>query len=300
MKALGSLATVLLGFVLVGAPGQVQAAKAANAGWIDLFDPQLSKWEIWMGVPHETVEGLPPGTPTSADIRTGTPLGLGNDPKQVFTMTEQQGEPVLYVTGEIYAGLTTLDEFENYHIRLESKWGEKVWEPRLTRPRDSGLLIHCTGPHGAFWNVWMACVEYQIQENDFGDLYLLAGTSARVSSAKKGDLWTFNPEAPVEAFGDRPGNNGLVVRRSINHERRGDWNVVEVYSVGDSAIFLVNGRVVNAISEIQIKRGEELHKLSRGKLQLQSEGAEVSFRRMQIRSITAYPADVLRQAGWSR
>ncbi len=253
-----------------------------------------------MGVPHDTVQGLPPGTPTSNDIRTGTPLGLGNDPKQVFTMIEQRGEPVLYITGEIYGGLTTLAEYENYHIRLETKWGEKVWEPRLTRPRDSGLLIHCTGPHGTFWNVWMSCVEYQIQENDFGDLYLLGGTSALVSGVMKENVWTFHPEAPAKAFGDRQDGNSLVVRRSTNHERSGDWNVVEVYSVGDSAIFLVNGRVVNVVTGTQIKRGSDLHTLSRGKLQIQSEGAEVSFRRMRIRPITEYPPDILLQAGLPR
>ena len=36
---------------------------AAEEKWTDLLDPQLSQCELWMGVPHTSVKGLPEGTP---------------------------------------------------------------------------------------------------------------------------------------------------------------------------------------------------------------------------------------------
>ena len=297
MKSTHRLGTLLASLLFAGTSfAALPGAPNADA-WVDLFDPKLSRWELWMGVPHESVRDLPPATPTSKDGRTGTPLGLANDPKHVFTMTTDEGEPVLHITGEIYGGLTSLAEFENYHLRLETKWGQKIWEPRPKRPRDSGLLIHCTGPHGAFWNVWMSCLELQVQENDIGDLFLLAGTSVRAPSAPREKVRAFNPVGELVAAGARPDSKSGMVARAENFERRGEWNSVEVYAVGDRAVFLVNGRVVNALIDAKVKRGADLLPLTRGKLQIQSEAAEVFYRRVQLRPITAFPAGLLVEAG---
>lgn len=52
--------------------------------WRDVLDPTLLQWEIFMGASHTSVTGLPPGTPRFDDVTKGTPLGLGQDPKEVF------------------------------------------------------------------------------------------------------------------------------------------------------------------------------------------------------------------------
>lgn len=96
------LSVSLLGTLL--AANVLGAAPASD--WVDLLDAKLSKWELFTGLPHVSVRDLPHGTPTSKDITKGTPLGLNNDPKTVFTLQTDSGEPVLYITGEIYAGLT--------------------------------------------------------------------------------------------------------------------------------------------------------------------------------------------------
>ncbi|MDA8959964.1 DUF1080 domain-containing protein [Akkermansiaceae bacterium] len=118
--------------------------------WRSLLDQDLSDWDIWMGVPHKTVKIPGQPDPTSEDGMKGTPLGLNNDPLKVFSVIAEDGHKVLKITGEIYGGLTTKEEFENYHITMQTKWGEKKWEPRLCDKRDSGLLLHCVGKHGAF------------------------------------------------------------------------------------------------------------------------------------------------------
>ena len=77
----------LVGCVLLFDPVPGRAADPVTAPkWTPLLDEKLSSWEIWMGVPHQTVTGLPEGTPTSPDGHQGTPLGLGNDPKHVFSV----------------------------------------------------------------------------------------------------------------------------------------------------------------------------------------------------------------------
>jgi len=88
---------------------------------------------------------------------------------------------VLCITGEIYGGLTTLQESENYHLSaVQFKWGEKKWAPRENDKRDSGLLVHCVGEHGAFWNAWMRSLECQIQETDCGDFIALAASGCNI------------------------------------------------------------------------------------------------------------------------
>ncbi|MEM6377125.1 MAG: family 16 glycoside hydrolase, partial [Bacteroidota bacterium] len=146
---------------------------AVHDGWRSLLSMDYQQnWELFLGVPHGTVSGIT-GVDPSSDGKKGTPLGLNNDPKQVFTVKNINGEPVLHISGEIYGALSTLQDYENYHLSLQFKWGEKKWPPRLNRKKDSGILYHCLAPHGRFWNVWMQSQEFQVQETDVGDFYAL-------------------------------------------------------------------------------------------------------------------------------
>lgn len=259
------------------------SAIANEPEWTPLLSEDLSThWEAWFGVPHKTL--TVPGYPNqpNSDGMKGTPIGLvdvNNDPLDLYTVSMEEGEPVLRISGQIYAGLTTLKEYENYHISLQFKWGELKWEPRLTRKRDSGLLLHCTGEHGAFWGVWMSDIECQIQEGDVGDLYLLAGTGATTRARKmpRGKPM-YDPQGEAKV-NQRP-------RHATSEENpNGEWNTVEAYVVGDDMVFLMNGRPVMAPLDCTYK-GEPL---TRGKIQIQSEAAEVFYKDIKIRPIEAFP-----------
>ena len=246
-----------------------------------------------MGVPHTTVTGLPEGTPQSDKPDDGTPLGLGNDPKKVFTMIEEEGTPVLRISGEIYGGLTTLKEFGNYHLSCRMKFGEKKWPPREDALRDSGLLYHCTGPHGAFWNVWMRCVEYQVQEGDMGDLFMLAGTGGNVRIRELPVVEKYDPKGIWDPT--QPSIRIGRVKRSEHFEKPlGEWNTLEVYAFGNQSLHLVNGHVVMAITKI--RAGGETP-LTKGKIQIQSEGAEAYYKDFKIEPITSLPPDLAKQSG---
>lgn len=99
------------------------SSPAGAADWTPLLDPNLSQWEIWMGAPHSSVTGLPGGTPKFDDVTKGTPLGLGQNSKEVFTVIEEDGQLVLRITGEIYAGLTSLAEYGDFHFTAQVRWG---------------------------------------------------------------------------------------------------------------------------------------------------------------------------------
>ncbi len=255
---------------------------------IDLLDPSLSKWEVFMGVPHSTVTGLPPGTPQSKDIKTGTPLGLDNDPKKVFTTFTEDSATVLRISGEIYGGLTTKADYSDYHFSADFKGGEKRWEPRLKKIRDSGILYHCHGEHGAFWNVWKSSLEYQVQETDLGDFYRIAGGRghARFRQGEKNAI--FDPTAPLAATPSR-------IEASAEPDKPlGEWNKLEVYVLGDSAIHLVNGVVVFALTQALDKNNQPL---TAGQIQIQCEGAECFYRNVLLSPISAFPDDLATQAG---
>src|SRR5262249_42294736 len=45
--------------------------------------------------------------------------------------------------GHVVMGyIATENEYENYHLSLEYKWGKKTFEPRLAAPRDAGVYYH--------------------------------------------------------------------------------------------------------------------------------------------------------------
>lgn len=265
------------------APQQTAAPK-----FRDLLDPQLTLWDAWIGVPHKSIEI--PGMPafTSEDSRSGTPLGLNNDPLHVFSMIKEGNQDVLKITGQIYGGLTTKEEFENYHLTLQFKWGEKVWEPRPLKVRDSGVLLHCVGPHGAFWNAWKRSLEFQIQERDVGDFYALAGTMANVPSVlhKESKKPTYQPDGELREV------SGSAQHGPSEEKPHGEWNTLEIYTIGDRMVHVVNGTINMVLLNTRQKTDHGPAPLTRGQIQIQSEAAEIYYRDVKIRPITEFPEEI--------
>ena len=96
-----------------------------------------------------------------------------DDPKKVFTVKDG----VLVISGEDFGGLTTREEFRDYVLIVEWKWGERTFGSRKRNARDSGLLLHCVGPDGAAGGYWMESQECQIIEGGCGD-FIMVGQMA--------------------------------------------------------------------------------------------------------------------------
>lgn len=254
--------------------------------WTPLFigDPS-ENWDVYMGVPHKTIKDLPNVDPNSNGTK-GEPLGLNNDPKKVFNFTaDKKGNNTLHITGEIYGALTSKQEYENYHLKLKVKWGEKKWEPRLNNLRDSGLLYHCTGPFREFWNVWMSSQELQIQEGDIGDYYALGEAVSDVPAKKilenGKEIFVYDVDGDFRA--------GNVKVEVDNDKKNGKWNTIELITYNGTSLHIVNGKVMMVLYNSRYKNKDDVS-LTRGRIQIQSEGAEVFYKDIKIKSVDGIPS----------
>ena len=134
----------------------------------------------------------------------------------------------------------------------------------------------------------MRSVEFEIMEGRTGDLTSVDGIEATTNSAwdrPAGYPWL--RYAPSEEGGETS-VGGLVFRIAAagNFESPADqWTRIDVLVLGDRAVHKVNGTTVLAIEELRHEVDGEKVPLTRGALQIQSEGAEVFVRRITLRSI---------------
>lgn len=280
------MVTCLGGAWLMAAVGLAQAAEPGQ--WRQLFNGKnLDGWETWLGKPHPSVK---------LDLKKNEkgqyvePVGLNNDPTKVYTVVEVDGAPAIRISGEIWGAITTTEEFENYHLRLKTKWGQKKWPPRENTVRDSGLLYHCIGPHGAGSGFWMKSFECQIQENDNGDFYSVAGVIVDVHGEQSGERspLVFDPKAEKKVGWTR-----RIVRNPRSENESGQWNTVEIYVVGQTAVHVCNGKPNLVLTGLRHKVDGKEAPLTKGKIQIQSESAEVFYRDIEIRPITEIPKELL-------
>jgi hypothetical protein len=264
--------------------------------WWPLFDGQhLENWYTWLGIPDRSVKGLP--LKTNEDGTYSSALGLNTDPREVFRIVEQDGQSLLRVSGEIYGALTTLQEFDDFHLRLEFKWGKKRWPPRESVARNSGVLYYATGRDGEAFTqdqAFMRSLECEIREGDVGDLFLLSGPQATVRAVK--NLGGAEPNRLRFDLNGAPRlvppESGRVMRilKSADHEREfGAWNTLEIIACDGHCFHVLNDHVVMQLKNPTHDREEERVPLSAGQIQIQSEGAEVFFRDIQIRRLTRLP-----------
>ena len=109
-----------------GVPDAGTPVDLGETTWKSLLDPSLSRFYRWL--------------PSK---------GRNRDPEGVFRM---EGD-VLHILGLPTSGeakdfgyLATWDQFHDYRLRLEQKWGTQTFPPRKNQPRDSGLLYHLLLP----------------------------------------------------------------------------------------------------------------------------------------------------------
>lgn len=230
------------------------------------------------------------------DIHLGTPITGFEDlaqkatPESTYNIIELDGQKVIHISGDIFASLATQSEYGNYHLHLEFKWGEKVYGKR-----NSGLLYHSFGPFGTAFGTWMANIEHQLMHGNLGDTYLMANTYCESSVRKSDDGKTFiySPEGQATAFSET--DNGCSVKKGENAEKPlGEWNSVDLYCFGQTALHVVNGQVAMVNTNCsKIENGQKVP-LTKGKIQIQSEGGEFYIRKIEIEKIKGIPEGLLK------
>lgn len=277
MKRLLTLLTILLCLCLYG---QKDQSPMREDNWKVLFNGKnLDGWESYLG----------PRYNEQARNFIGERMGLNNDPDSVFTIVEENREQVIRISGEHFGCIATKEEFENYHLQVQFKWGQKKSAPRKNSKRDSGVLYHSHGPHGVGWFFWMAAQEFQVEEGDCGDYWsVLSDVDAKVTM-NADSTYTYNKNGENRFFGPHGGLRGHVIRSEDAEKPLGEWNTLDLYTFGASSIHRVNGKTVMVLTNSRQKTAEELLPLTKGKIQLQSEGAEVFYKNVRLEKIKKLP-----------
>jgi hypothetical protein len=262
--------------------------------WQSLFNGRdLSGWNTFLGSAN-------PGE---------TNYGLNLDPEKVFSVSQVDGTSAIHISGKYWGGIITTQEFANYHLRLEYKWGQKIWPPRLNDPRDSGICYHCVGPLAADpVYPWPRSFEFNIAERDVGEFWSVDYTIVDAEVVPIGE--SPNEQAAFKAWCKRNGADKPKVRFQKGGRKHtfrgggfmpagdlekpaGQWNVLDLYAVGDRSVHVVNGKVAVVLTGLrQTVDGKEIP-LTRGRIELQTESAEIFFRNIQIRHIGEIPKEVL-------
>jgi hypothetical protein len=189
--------------------------------------------------------------------------GLNNDPDKVF----QVRNGIVHVSGTEYGYFITQQEYENYYLRAEFKWGEATHAPRKDKARDSGILYHVVGPN----QVWPKSIEFQMIEGGTGDIILVGGAKLTVKeqTRDRGRFDRFGKGSWKDVVGYRDPQGEV-------EKPHGEWNVIEMVADGDNVRYWVNGKLVNEGTGASP---------TRGKILFQSEGAEVFFRNLELRPL---------------
>ncbi len=270
-----------------------QAAFAADVPWRPLFNGKdFSGWETYLSKPFYTwdVPGLTRGT----NGNYLEPIGKNRDPLKVFTVETVDGQAAIHVSGQGFGTLTTSETFTNFHLRLQVKWGERRWATRTNAVRDAGLLYFVHGEPGYRSESWPRSIEFQIQEHDLGDLYAIA-TQITVPARKEVEgtnnrvFYFYDPKGEPTLFVEKK-SIGNRCRHSIDAEKpRGEWNTLDLICFNGDSLHVVNGQVVMRLHNAQRLDSTASAPLTSGTISLQTEGAEVFYRAVEIQPITETP-----------
>lgn len=235
--------------------------------------------------------------------RGAEPLGKNHDPQHVISVREG----LIHFSGQVEGGLATNDEYENYRLTVVYKWGDRTWIPREDAARKSGVLLHCTGQDGEVRGRWMRSVKCEIHEGNTGTLHLLGATSDHpLHLTAEADLlasggsqehsstrYQYSPGAPFTTF-----TRGELLRLGRSPRRMdvkgfhetgdiekplGEWNTLECTCLDDKITIRLNGRLVNEARTADMRGNSTLTK---GKIMLQSEKAEIFFREILLQPLT--------------
>ncbi|MDO4584001.1 MAG: DUF1080 domain-containing protein [Planctomycetia bacterium] len=251
---------------------------------------------------EQDLAAIPPSTPVTEvrELFNGKDLtnwytylrgyGKNHDPKGVFSVKDG----IIQVTGEEWGCLTTEESFENYRLIVEYRWTGKIYPSKQGKALDSGILFHSIGPDGGFGGIWMLSHEYNLILGASGDFWT-------VGKASRPDIFLQSTVGEERLGGNDfiydkngkevtlVGNNRVCrwdiardwtdttdVKPAVNEKPIGEWNTAELVCDGEEVRCYFNGKFVNRATRVSP---------ARGKIQLQSEGCGIEFRRVTIQPL---------------
>lgn len=176
------------------------------------------------------------------------------DPEHLFRVEDG----AVHVIGKLQGYAITDKSYSNYDLKVDFKWGVTKWPPRVNNKRDGGVLYNI--PMAEPDSIWPKSIEFQIQEGDVGDFWMLGFSTLRIN----GKI-------------NRPTNHIGVPKKKDNEKPYGEWNTIEIVSYEGKCVQIVNGVVVNYGDQCSVKDG--------GRICLQSEYSEIYYKNVRIREL---------------
>lgn len=253
---------------------------------IILFNGQdLKDWDAWLGYADPSLTYRRPPV---------APLGATAQSAEIFKVVVEDGRPALYVTGQTWGSLVHKGDFQNYHLRLQYKWGKGRWAPRETLAPNNGLLYHSHGAPGVVWGTWSQSAEFEIMLGSTGMIVPVGEATSAVTMVVD-DPTLIDPKLRFAPDGRakmvKGGTTDWNVEAYSDAEKpAGQWNTLDLYVLDDRAVHVVNGVPVMEVRELKA----DYQPLTHGAIQLQSEGAETFFRDIVLEPIRAMPKIVVK------
>lgn len=178
--------------------------------------------------------------------------GKNNDPEKIFLVEDN----ILHISGKEFGYMATEKIYTNFHLVAEFKWGVKKYPPRdgADVKRDNGICFYF--PAAERDTVWPKSIECQIQEGDVGDLWLIDSTTVKINGERT-----------------KPNDYTRVYKTADAENPTGEWNRVEIIANRGKVTYIVNGKTVNEFEDPSEQKG---------KILVQSEGAEIYYRKIEI------------------
>jgi len=172
------------------------------------------------------------------------------DLDKVFTVKDG----TIHCRGDVFGYLRSEKEYGDYVLKLQWRWGEKVYSKAGNR--NSGVFVHVIGDD----KIWPKGVEAQLAAGRAGDIWLVDNFMLTVDRNRQ------DPKVSRHFFHLKDD-----VEKPV-----GQWNQYEIACQGDKVRLFVNGVLENEGSEAEVTKGNLL---------LQSEGAEISFKDIKLKSL---------------
>lgn len=199
-------------------------AQKAEGEWVKLFNGKnLVGWEVFL------------------------------DPKKKAAAEDifQVKDGVIHCEGSVNGYVITKKEFEDYVLKLQWCWGEKI-----ARSRNSGVFVHVAGEN----KIWPKSIEAQLMADHAGDFWLVGDFKLKVDPKRQ------DPKVARHYYRFKES-----VEKPV-----GEWNQYEITCDKDTVKLVINGHAVNEGTEAE---------RTKGRILLQSEGAEIEFRDIAIKSL---------------
>ena len=158
--------------------------------------------------------------------------------------------------------LLTESEYRDYRLEVEYRFPGK--------PGNAGVLVHASTPR-ALYAMFPRSIEVQMQSGDAGDFWCILEDIAVPDMERR--------RGPRAECGTTEGKGRRILNLTDGSEKPlGQWNTMVIEAVGRSLRVWVNGVLVNDGTDATADHGL---------IALQSEGAEVEFRKVVLTPIRA-------------